>query len=264
MAGDTPLHLCDSQNGDKCLLLLHGYLESMLVWDSFIPHLYKDMRVITVDIPGHGISMVKGECHTMEFLAQVIADGVRALGVEKCTVVGHSMGGYVALAMCEHQVEILDGVVLLSSTPNPDSELKRVNRLREIDLVKQGKKELLAKIAPAAGFAAANRSRMKVYIEELEDQVYITEDEGVVALLNGMMNRKDQNKMFSELSIPRMFIFGKQDEYIPTEAAEKIVEQHPEATVVWLSNSGHMGFLEEPSTVAQALKSFVLGEGTEK
>ena len=57
-AGDTPVHVCDSEKGDRCAVLLHGYLESMLVWDDFVPYLYKQVRVITLDLPGHGISVV--------------------------------------------------------------------------------------------------------------------------------------------------------------------------------------------------------------
>ena len=112
MAGSTALHVCDSQTGDRCVVLLHGYLESLLVWDDFVPYLYKEVRVVTLDLPGHGISMVTGETHTMEFLADTVAAGLRALGIERCTLVGHSMGGYVALAFAERHAEMLDGVVL--------------------------------------------------------------------------------------------------------------------------------------------------------
>ena len=97
MAGDTPLHICDSEEGEKVVVLLHGYLENMLVWDDFVPLLYKDVRVVTLDIPGHGISVVKGEIHTMEYLADVVAAALDKLGIAKATIVGHSMGGYVAL-----------------------------------------------------------------------------------------------------------------------------------------------------------------------
>ena len=72
MAGHTPLHICDSEKGEKCVVLLHGYLESLLVWEDFIHLLYKQMRVVTLDLPGHGISTVEGECHSMEFLADVV------------------------------------------------------------------------------------------------------------------------------------------------------------------------------------------------
>ena len=121
MAGSTALHVCDSQAGEKCVVLLHGYLESLLVWEDFVPYLYKEVRVVTLDLPGHGISVVTGAVHTMDFLADTVADALKALGIGHCTLVGHSMGGYVALAFCERHPEMLDGVVLLSSTPNPDT-----------------------------------------------------------------------------------------------------------------------------------------------
>lgn len=257
MAGSTPLHLCDSELGEHTIVLLHGYLESMLVWEEFIPLIYKSARVITLDLPGHGISVVQGETHTMEFLAESVKGALDSLGVEKCTLVGHSMGGYVALAFCELYPERLEGLVLLSSTPNPDSEVKKENRDREIALVKAGKKELLAKVAPAAGFAVANRARMKDAILDLEEQVFITEDEGIVALLNGMKCRKDRNQMLRESKVRQLFILGRQDEYIPVDVAKALAEAHPQAEVCWLQNSGHMGFLEEPNECAAAILNFV-------
>ena len=77
----------------------------MLVWDDFVPYLYKQVRVITLDLPGHGISVVKGPVHTMEYLADVVKNTLDALGIARCTLVGHSMGGYVALAFCEKYPE---------------------------------------------------------------------------------------------------------------------------------------------------------------
>lgn len=257
MAGQTALHVCDSEAGDRCVVLLHGYLESMLVWEEFVPYLYKQVRVVTLDLPGHGISVVTGEIHTMDFLADTVAEGLRALGIEHCTLVGHSMGGYVALAFCERHPDMLDGLVLLSSTPNPDTPEKAENRRREIELVRAGKKDLLARVAPAAGFAEQNRVRMQDAIEDLSEQVFVTEDEGIVALLGGMIARRDQNEMLRKTSVPVLFILGRKDDYIPPEAAEAMVAAHPEARVVWLENSGHMGFLEEPEATAWAILEFI-------
>ena len=257
MAGPTALHVCDSQKGDKCVVLLHGYLESMLVWEDFVPYLYKEVRVVTLDLPGHGISVVTGEVHTMEYLADTVADALHALGIPRCTLVGHSMGGYVALAFCERHPEMLDGLVLLSSTPNADTPEKVENRRREIALIKAGKKDALARVAPEAGFAEDNRIRMKDYIEDLTEQVFVTEDDGIVALLNGMIARKDQNTMLCASKVPQLFILGCKDNYIPLEAAEKMVKEHPQARVVWLEHAGHMGFLEEPEATSAAILNFV-------
>lgn len=257
MAGDTALHICDSEEGDKVVVLLHGYLENMLVWEEFIPLIYKDVRVITLDIPGHGISEVKGEIHTMDFLADTLAAALEKLSVKSATIVGHSMGGYMALAFAERYPDRTDGVVLLHSTPYADSEEKKKNRQREISLVKSGKKELLAHTAPEAGFAAENRSRFRTEIEDLQQIVYLTEDAGIVALLNGMIERKAQSEMLHNLGKPILFILGRKDGYIVPEIAEKMVAEHPEAKVVWLENSGHMGFIEESKICAEALLEFL-------
>ncbi|MBR3911928.1 MAG: alpha/beta hydrolase [Alistipes sp.] len=258
MAGSTALHIADSGVGEKCVVLLHGYLESMYVWDDFAPLLTPSVRVITVDIPGHGISEIKGEVHTMEMVADVLHQMLKSLEIERVTMVGHSMGGYVALAFCARYPEQLDGLVLLSSTPNPDTEAKRENRRREIALVRAGKKDALARVAPEAGFAEQNRRRLRSYIDDLTECVHITEDDGIVALLGGMMERADQNEMLRKSTVPQLFILGKKDGYIPVEVAEEIVANHPQAQVAWLEESGHMGFIEEPEVCAEALLKFVL------
>ena len=258
MAGETALHIADSERGERCVVLLHGYLESMLVWDDFAKLLTRaQLRVVTLDLPGHGISVVNGDLHTMEFLADTVAAGVRALGIERCTVVGHSMGGYVALALCERHPELLDGLLLLSSTPNADTPEKQENRRREIELVRAGRKELLARVAPEAGFAEENRRRMGDAIADLTEQVVLTEDEGIVALLNGMIQRPDRNELLRQTTVPVGFILGRKDGYIPVETAERMVAEHPEARVWWLENAGHMGFVEEPEACAAALLAFM-------
>ena len=257
MAGSTALHICDSQEGEKCVVLLHGYLENMLVWEEFASLLYKRVRVITLDLPGHGISEVKGDVHTMDFLADTVIAALDTLGVERAVMVGHSMGGYVALAAAERHPERLAGLVLLSSTPNADSEEKRENRRREQALILSGKKEALARMAPAMGFAAENRKRFADVITDLTEIIHLTEDSGIVALLGGMIERRDQNEMLQKLAVPQLFILGRRDEYITAEIAEAMVQHHPQAEVLWLEHSGHMGYVEQAEECAEGLLRWV-------
>ena len=257
MAGDTALHLCDSEKGEKCVVLLHGYLESILVWEEFIPLIYKSVRVVTLDLPGHGISEVKGSVHTMDYLADVVSAALKALGIESAYIVGHSMGGYVALAMAEAYKERLDSIVLLSSTTSADSQEKCDRRRREIELIKAGKKNTLARLVPHAGFAPQNVKRFNDYIEDLRELILITEDEGVIAILGGMIERKSRGEELRDSGIPHLFIFGKHDYYIPNEIAEEMIAQDPNAEVLWLEESGHMGFIEEPEKCAEAILKIV-------
>lgn len=250
------LRVREQGSGERTIVLLHGYLESIEVWDEFIP-LLKGVRVVALDLPGHGVSQVMGEVHTMEFLARVTREVLRQLGVEKALVVGHSMGGYVALEFLRLFPEATAGIVLLHSTPNADPEEKRENRLREIELVEQGKKELLARTNPAMRFAAENRKRMADDIEELTDAVYLTDDRGITAILRGMMERRDNNDMLRQSAVPQLFIFGRADDHIPLPVAEKLAADHPQARVVWLEHSGHMGLIEEPRATAAAILEFI-------
>ena len=257
MAGPTALHVCDSQQGDRCVVLLHGYLESMLVWEDFIPFLYKEVRVVTLDLPGHGISVVAGEEHPMEFLADTVADGLRELGIERCTLVGHSMGGYAAEAFAERHSDMLQGLILFHSTPNADTEQKKADRLREIELIRADKKELLASQFAPKGFAEENRRRLRDRIGQLEELTAATDDDGIVALLRGMIERRDMNDMLHALQVPQLFIFGRMDGFISVETAERLAAAHPQAEVAWLEHSGHMGFWEEPEASERIIRSFI-------
>jgi pimeloyl-ACP methyl ester carboxylesterase len=257
VAGDAAIRIGDTIKGERTVVLLHGYLESLNVWDDFAGLIQPHVRVITPDLPGHGISEVKGPVHTMEFLADTVHAALVELGVAKCTIVGHSMGGYVALAFAAKYPEMLDGIVLFSSTPNADSEAKKEEREREIGIIEAGKKELLARTVPAKGFAADDRRRFAHEIEDLAELVMLTEDEGIVALLRGMAERADMNEILQGLPVSQLFILGRKDEYITAEVADAMIAAQPQATVVWLENSGHNGFIEQPREAAEALLKFM-------
>ncbi len=242
MAGRTPLHICDTQKGERCVVLLHGYLESLAVWEDFVPLLKNRMRVVTLDLPGHGVSVVEGEIHTMDYLADTVAAAMEHLGIGRYSVVGHSMGGYVAMSLAERYAARLDSIVLISSTPSADTAEKCERRRREIELVRAGRKNTIAHIVRHAGFAPENVARLSDRIADMEELVLMTEDEGVIAVLNGMIERRDMNRMLCTTPVRHMFVLGRHDGYIPTETAEAIVAAHPEAEVVWLDHSGHIGF----------------------
>ena len=257
MAGETPMHVADTERGEQCVVLLHGYLESMLVWDEFVDLLKKDLRVVTLDLPGHGVSMINGEVHTMEYLADCVALTMDALGIDKYSVVGHSMGGYVALAMLDKHAKHLENIILLSATTSADSQEKCDRRRREIELIKAGKKNTLARLMPHVGFATQNVNRLKDYIEDIRELILISEDEGVIAILGGMIERKSRGEQLRDSGIPHLFIFGRHDYYIPQEVADEMIEQDPNAKVVWLEESGHMGFYEEPEKCAEAILNMI-------
>ena len=239
------------------VVLLHGYMESLDIWDEFTDLLSPHIRVVAVDLPGHGVSEVKSEVHTMGFLADTVVAALQVIGVNRAVVVGHSMGGYVALEMLAHYPQLVAGIVMFHSAPDADSDDKRRDRLREMDIIRSGRKEFIARNFSSAGFAPHNRDRLQWAVEELAEQIMLTEDEGILAILAGMSARHDHSQLLQQSTVPQLFIFGRHDSYISPEAAETVVAAHPQASYLWLENSAHMGFIEEPETSAHAILEFV-------
>lgn len=167
------------------------------------------------------------------------------------------MGGYAAEAFAERHSDMLQGLILFHSTPNADTEQKKADRLREIELIRADKKELLASQFAPKGFAEENRRRLRDRIGQLEELTAATDDDGIVALLRGMIERRDMNDMLHALQVPQLFIFGRMDGFISVETAERLAAAHPQAEVAWLEHSGHMGFWEEPEASERIIRSFI-------
>ncbi|WP_320054478.1 alpha/beta hydrolase [uncultured Acetobacteroides sp.] len=255
MFGDTPLFYVDEGRG-TAIVLLHGYLESSLVWDDFAANLKRTNRVVRLDLPGHGLSGEHGDIHTMEFLSDAVRHVLSLTNVSKCTLVGHSMGGYVALAFAKKYPELLNGFVLFHSTPNPDSEEKKALRSKEIELIQEDKLELIARTTAPNGFAQDSRKRFADFIEECVEMYSMNEKNGIIANLEGMKVREDMNEFVASTSIPHLFVFGMKDYYISREVAEGLVAKFPKAETLLLENSGHMGFVEEPKKSLEAIVAF--------
>ena len=247
------LMVSDSGGELPAMLLLHGYLSSGDVFDGLTAKLKKSYRVITLDLPGAGLSEVVSEVHTREWLADVAIGVLEECGVEHATVVGHSMGGYVALEILRARPEMVDRLVLMHALPTADSPEKQAERERELMVLTDGKKDVLAHLAPEGSFAPQNRRRMAEEIEAMAERIILTDDEGAMAQLRGLLARGDQSSVLSEKAVPLCFILGRHDTRVTPERVEAVVADYPAAEVVWLEESGHFGFLEEPDKVAEVL-----------
>lgn len=258
-AGDVIVRYARYGKGERVVVLLHGYAESIEVWESLGGQLGKSADVIAVDLPGSGISDWGGrEVISIDFMAQTVASLITKLGIEHYNVIGHSMGGYVAVALADIDQERVDSLVLFHSSPFGDTEDKRLNREREIRLIEEGKKELLASINPEKGFATANLHRCEEAIDEKFEQFMLTPDEALIATLKGMANRADRTDSFDATSkrIATLMIFGADDHHISAETRAAMIERFPLAQNALLERSGHMGFIEQPAESLHILTEF--------
>ena len=149
------------------VVLLHGFLENQSMWDAFVPEFSKKYRVITIDLLGHGQTECLGYIHSMEDQADMVHHVLHELKIRKAILVGHSMGGYVALAFAELYPDNMKGLVLLNSTSRADSDERKLNRDRAIVAVKQNYATFV-RMSIANLFSEDNRERLDEQIEKVK------------------------------------------------------------------------------------------------
>jgi pimeloyl-ACP methyl ester carboxylesterase len=252
-----PIYISDTKKNAKTVVLLHGYLETNAVWSDFSKFLEPYLRIIAIDLPGNGLSGTKATKNSMEFIADVVAEILNQSNISEATIIGHSMGGYAALAFAEKYSGMTEKLCLFHSTPNPDSEEKKQNREREIAIIANGKLGMILNTNIANMFADENLQKMKETILMVVENASISAPDGIIACLRGMKTRKDMNDFLAKFDKPLLLIFGKKDKHIPENVANNMIAKFPAAKALMLENSGHAGFLEEPEICAQKLIEFI-------
>jgi len=239
------------------VVLLHGYLESLEIWDGFADELAENYRVICVDLPGHGKSGIYAAIDTMAVMADAVKHVLDFLGIGLAVIIGHSMGGYVALAFEDYYPETTIGFGLFHSHALADPEDKKVNRRREIELVKAGKKQQFININVPNAFANDNHEKFADQLERAMQIALATPDEGIIHALEGMKARPDRRDVMKVSTDPVLIIAGRKDNYIPFEVYQQHFELAPDTEVFVLENSGHMGFIEEKELALEGVRKFL-------
>lgn len=250
------LYYSDRGKGD-CIILLHGYLESSEIWDSFAARLAEDFRVISVDLPGHGESSVFGSTHTMEFMAEALKELVTGLNLNKVFLTGHSLGGYVALAFADMFPELLSGFCLFHSHPFADTPGAIAKREREKEIVRAGKKFLMYPENVSMMFSEENTVKLPEALKRSKEIAAAVPDEGIIAVLDGMIKRPQRLLVVEEGRVPLLWILGRKDRYISCEAVLSKVKLPAGSKAEILEDSGHLGFVEEEDRSLRVLTDFV-------
>ena len=250
---NTKISYTDEGKG-SAVLLLHGFLENKTMWKAFVSDLAKKHRVITLDLLGHGETECIGYVHVMEDQADMIYTLMLYLKIRKVVLVGHSMGGYVALAFAELYPEHVKGLLLLNSTSKADSEERKINRARAIVAVKQNYGAFVS-MSIANLFSEDNRERLSKEIEKVKKEALKTPLQGIVAAIEGMKIRKDRQALLHFATYPIELVLGKKDGVLNyDENIEQI-----EGTKVQLTTfpDGHMSHIENEKELKQVLENFL-------
>lgn len=238
------------QGNGPALLLLHGFLESSTMWKEIARAFYKTRTIITMDFPGHGKSAVVAEEHTMEQFAEITNALLTHLNIKKCSVVGHSMGGYVALAMAELYTHNVEKLVLLNSTPAEDSPERKLNRERALHLIPKAK-DVFVRMAISNLFAETARKKFQIEIEHLKAEALQMTTEGITAAIKGMKNRKDRTTVLKSFPGPKFMICGIEDPILPFQECKMITKGS--GTKLFELHVGHMSHVEATASIIKIM-----------
>ncbi len=244
----------EEQGQGKALIFLHGFLENRQMWASVIEALPNTYRKIVLDLPGHGKSDNLAYVHTMEEMAEVVMALVRHLRLKKFSLIGHSMGGYVALAVADKYPDNLKALVLMNSNSRADSPEKKLNRDRAIALVKRNPKSYVRNAIPLL-FRPKNRNLLKEQVALVKEQALETSPQGIVAALEGMKDRVDREMILAFAPYPILFIASKKDPVLDFQMLEE--QLHYNAVESLILEDGHMSHFENPEALIEGLRSFL-------
>jgi pimeloyl-ACP methyl ester carboxylesterase len=235
------------------IVLLHGYLENKTMWDFYVEDLAQNHQVITLDLLGHGNSDCLGYIHTMEDQANMVYALLQELKIQAAAFVGHSMGGYIALAIAELYPECISQLVLLNSTSYQDSLERKANRDRAIKAVKKDYATFVS-MSIANLFSEDNRSKLIQEIEAVKLEALKTPLQGIIAAQEGMKIRKDREVILQQAQFPILLVLGEKDPVLNYDENKKQVE----FTAVQLITfpDGHMSHIENKDNLKEILNRF--------
>jgi pimeloyl-ACP methyl ester carboxylesterase len=249
-----------STGSGKTVLLIHGFAEDSEIWSDMAKSLEHEYTVIVPDLLGSGGSTGNTAGISMEKLADDIKIILDKENIGTCSMIGHSMGGYITLAFAEKYPERLNGFGLFHSTAYADSDEKKDARKKNIGFIKKnGSRKFLEQSVPKL-FSPETNEKNKSLIKKIIDRYSNFSTHSLVHYTEAMMNRPERTEVLKNFPGPVLFIMGEFDSAVPLEQGLKQC-QIPGISYIYIcTHSGHMGMLEEPEFCLQAIRHFLSGK----
>jgi len=250
---NTKISYTDSGKG-AVVVLLHGFLENKHMWKEIIPVMSRNKRVLAIDLLGHGHTECLGYIHPMELMAEAVAAVLKSLRIRKITLIGHSMGGYVSLALSEKNPEMIRGLCLLNSTATSDDNSRkklreRANKMAQINLSN------IVRMSFINLFSEKSKEAFNPEIQLALSEALQTSLHGYSACQEGMKIRPDRLTVLKKNHFKKLFILGEKDPVLPVNKGIKEAEETQSKTVIL--SEGHMSHIENSDKLIKVLNTFI-------
>lgn len=244
------IQLAYTRSGDgPPLVLLHGFPLDHHLWDEVVPLLENSFDVILPDLRGFGESTTVDSAYDMDDYASDVAGLLDQLQIQKAAIVGHSMGGYVALAFARRYPERVTGLGLVSSQVLADAPERKEGRYKSAaDVAANGIGSVVD--AMTSKFTSDERlqAQARASMERQQPAAYI-------GALRAMAERLDSTDLLSSFHFPVVVIHGDADALIPIDRAREVKAALPQAHLLEIPGAGHIPMLEAKERTAEALKT---------
>lgn len=237
----------------KCLILIHGYGAAGYIWDSIIPLIDKQWCVLIPELPGSGVSHVQPNASIEDF-ADILHVILQKENILQCVIIGHSMGGYIAMQFAKKYESMLLGIGLLHSHVFADDAEKKASRNKSAEfIIQHGAEIYLKEFTPKLFSKNSDRKFIETHLQRIAS----TPVNGLTTHLKAMANREDTSDVLRNLNIPVFFGIGEEDAIMPKEVLLKQTSIAAVSQVDLFNNSGHMSMLEQPEELAKAINTFL-------
>lgn len=239
------------------IVFVHGFPLCCAAWNKQIDALKAGYRVIAPDLRGLGHNQATSGTTTMMQFADDLHALITHLKTEPVVMVGHSMGGYVALAFARKYPKMLRGLVLVGTKSGADTPEAAAGRRTTAEKVKAGGSGVVVDAMAPKMLAPTNQDDKMA--EQVRALMSPSKPESVVAALLGMAERPDSTAMLAEISVPTLVITGTDDIIIPPVESEKLAGAIRDAKLVKIPNAGHLVPFEQPAKFNRALEGWLKG-----
>lgn len=242
------LHYARKGEGEV-LVLIHGFLGGMRIFDKVYEALQQNYDVIRIDLPGHGESEIEQDHYTMKSYANDIIEVLHAENVRQAYWLGHSMGGYIALAALQEELFDIPKVILAYSTDGSDNEEAIAKRTaQQIEIGELGGGAFIEGVIHAF-LAPEAKTEDILYAKEVANEA---QDRGLILALAAMKAREDQTSFLADTKTPILVLEGTFD-----KAVAPITTGNPAIQKVQ-TETGHLGMIEDQNAFIKAINDFLM------
>lgn len=238
------------------VVFLHAFPLDRTMWAAQTSALAAEQRCLVIDLRGFG-ETAAAPPYSMDRYADDVAAVLDTAGVDRATVVGLSMGGYVAFALWRRHPHRVRALVLADTRASSDAADARDRRHELIEVARTGGAEAVAARQSVGILGKTTRERRPDIVSTVHGIMGRASVDGIVGALQAMLARPDSTPTLATISVPTLVVAGEEDVITSPKEARALHQQIAGSRLEILSGAGHLSNIERPAAFNAVLSEFL-------